>query len=153
MELTCQVCGSDAPTEPVSLNRNIGLLLFRLHESTQGNLCRRCIEEIFQRYTLVNLTLGWWGVVSIFLTPVFLISNWLEYRRGRHLPLIPAGAGRVRLTVEEQERLRSLDTEVRTCFRQGDPPELVAIALSEKAGVTVAQATVYIYFEFANSRG
>jgi hypothetical protein len=134
------------------LHRNIGLLVFRLHESTQGNLCRRCIGETFWRYTLLNLTLGWWGVISFIVTPIFLITNLLEYRASRSLALLPNGTDRVRLTNEERDRLHPLDAEVLACLHRGEPLELVAIALAEQTGVTTEQALVYITCELQNTR-
>ena len=51
-----------------------------------GNLCRPCISECFWRYTLVNLTLGWWGMISMVLTPIFLVNNAIHYIGALRLP-------------------------------------------------------------------
>ncbi len=147
MMFTCQNCGIDAPTQQVSLNQNIGLVVFRLSESTEGQLCRRCISHTFQRYTLVNLTLGWWGILSFFLTPIFLFSNFVQYRAARRLPEVPSDASRPRLTDELREKLGAFKEEIAACLNNGDSPEVVAIALAELAKVTPAQALLFIKFE------
>jgi hypothetical protein len=147
MMFTCQRCGIDAPTQEVALHQNIGLLAFRLSQSTEGHLCRRCIAATVRQYTLVNLTLGWWGVISFFLTPVFLFSNLAQYLAARRLPPVPDDAGRPRLTDELRARLAPLNGEIAACLRRGDAPELVAVALAEQAQITPAQALLYIKFE------
>ena len=77
--MTCERCGAEAPTRRVSFYRNIGLLLFRLTESTECRLCKPCVHQVFWKYMLINLTLGWWGAISIILTPLIIISNTIQY--------------------------------------------------------------------------
>lgn len=71
----CQQCGVAGPTAAVSFHHNIGLLLMRFHGRTAGRLCRSCVNSAFLKHSLINLTLGWWGVISFFVTPVFAIMN------------------------------------------------------------------------------
>ncbi len=75
----CQSCGRHAPTRHVVLYQNIGLLIMRLGKSIDGHLCKACIGKNFWNYTLVTFFLGWWGIVSFFLTPFFLINNVARY--------------------------------------------------------------------------
>jgi len=77
--MTCERCGAEAPTRRVNFYRNIGLLLFRLTESTECRLCKPCVHEVFWKYMLVNVTLGWWGAISIILTPLIILSNTIQY--------------------------------------------------------------------------
>jgi len=97
--LKCQVCGARAQTMKVDLHRNIGLLVIRLNARMNGWLCKACIRRTFWKFTLVNVTLGWWGFVSIILTPVFIIGNTIQYIKSLGmsdgLPLPAAGAGAV----------------------------------------------------------
>ncbi len=75
----CQSCGRYAPTRYVVLYQNIGLLIMRMGKSIEGNLCKACISKNFWEYTLVTFFAGWWGIISFFLTPFFLINNVVRY--------------------------------------------------------------------------
>ncbi len=77
--MTCERCGAEAPTRRVNFYRNIGLLVFRLTESTECRLCKPCIHQVFWKYMLINVTLGWWGAISIILTPLIILSNTVQY--------------------------------------------------------------------------
>src|SRR3954452_1786392 len=71
----CEKCGVEAPTRKVELHRNIGLLVMRMHQATKGDLCKPCIQKTFWNYTLVNATIGWWGIISFIVTPIFVVNN------------------------------------------------------------------------------
>lgn len=79
----CQVCGSLTPTKYVEFYQNIGMLVMRQSSSIKGNLCKKCINREFKKRTLTTLFLGWWGMISFFLTPIYLINN-----IGRFVPTI-----------------------------------------------------------------
>lgn len=94
--MRCQLCGSQAETMEVHLQRNIGLLVARLTASVRGRLCKACITRYYWQYFFINLFLGWWGMISFILTPILLISNTVYFVKSRKLsdglPLPPAGA-------------------------------------------------------------
>jgi hypothetical protein len=75
----CQNCGQRAPTRYVVFYQNIGLLILRLGKVMQGRLCKACIHKTFWEYTLITFFAGWWGLISFFLTPFFLINNVVRY--------------------------------------------------------------------------
>ncbi len=77
--MTCQCCGVEAPTKYVEFYQSIGALFAFYPKQVQGNLCKSCIEKYFWRYTLISLTLGWWSVISFFVTPVFILCNLIHY--------------------------------------------------------------------------
>jgi hypothetical protein len=83
---TCQVCGMHAPTRHVDFYENIGMFFARTHQHMTGNLCRSCIGKYFKGYTLTTLFLGWWGLISFFVTPFMLIGNLVNYMKTRSLP-------------------------------------------------------------------
>jgi hypothetical protein len=91
----CQVCGADAETRHVSFHQNIGLLVLRLHSSVQGQLCKACIQRHFWGKTATTALLGWWGIVSFFMTPFILVGNLMQYLscRGMAPPPTRASAG------------------------------------------------------------
>ena len=55
------------------------MLIMRREQHTSGSLCRNCIDKIFWKYTFTNLLLGWWGVISFFMTIIFLLGNTYAY--------------------------------------------------------------------------
>ena len=75
----CEACGARKPTHRVEFRQNVGLVLLRLSKTVEGRLCPDCIEKNFWSMTLVTLVAGWWGVISLFLTPIFLIINFVSY--------------------------------------------------------------------------
>jgi hypothetical protein len=75
----CEACGRKAPTKYVAFYQNIGALILRFHKSMEGELCKPCINKYFWEFTLVNLTLGWWGIISFIITPFFIINNVVRY--------------------------------------------------------------------------
>src|SRR5688572_27710135 len=75
----CEQCGCEAPTRYVSFHQNIGLLVMRLYNGTEGNLCKPCIHKTFWKYTAINMTLGWWGIISLIVTPFFQLNNMVRY--------------------------------------------------------------------------
>ena len=77
--MTCQSCGIDAPTKWVLFYQNVGMFVTRQWAKVEGNLCRRCIGKYFRSYTLTTLFLGWWGLISFFVTPFILLNNIARY--------------------------------------------------------------------------
>jgi len=57
------------------------------HLTYGGYLCRRCISGIFWRFTSVTLLFGWWGLISLIITPIVLVNNVVMYLRGLSLPV------------------------------------------------------------------
>lgn len=87
--MVCQVCERQVPTRAVSLQLNVGMLIMRSHRAIKGNLCRACTTRFFWEFTLITATLGWWGLISFFLTPIFLVNNGIQLIKGRALPPAP----------------------------------------------------------------
>jgi hypothetical protein len=61
------------------------MLIMRRYQSVKGNLCRPCIDSYFWRFTLVNSVLGWWGMISLFATPLFIANNLFQFIKSRGL--------------------------------------------------------------------
>ncbi len=77
---TCKVCGEVAvELRQIKLYQNIGMLIQRQYASIEGKLCKKCIDDYFWKYTLITLILGWWGTISFFITPFYLINNVFRY--------------------------------------------------------------------------
>jgi len=77
--MPCQLCGTEGPVKAVNFRQNIGMLVARRSATIEGELCRPCIGRVFRSYTFTTLVLGWWGTISLVLTPLILISNIAQY--------------------------------------------------------------------------
>jgi len=75
----CQVCGNMRQTKYVAFHRNVGMLFQRQTFSVKGCLCLSCVHKAFWEYTLKNLLLGWWGIISVVITPVYFVMNLFVY--------------------------------------------------------------------------
>lgn len=72
----CQSCGSEtAPTGYAIFRRNISLFYVRFDSSVEGNYCVPCACKVSFLTNCVMLIAGWWGIVGIILTPVYLVLN------------------------------------------------------------------------------
>jgi hypothetical protein len=86
----CQCCAREVPTIKVGLNRHIGAIVFMFHKSLNGHLCKPCINKLFWEYTPITFFLGWWGIISVVITPVVLINNVIVYLRSLSMETAPA---------------------------------------------------------------
>lgn len=84
--MTCERCGRDAPCEKVSLHQHVGLIVLFAHSRHAGRFCRICIGELFRRTTLVTALSGWWGILSVLVTPVVLTWNVVSFLRAKRTP-------------------------------------------------------------------
>src|SRR3954451_14168355 len=103
--MICQSCGVEAPTQKVLFVQHIGAVVMFFHKRIGGLFCRNCVNKYFGEYTLKTLFLGWWGVISVFATPVVLIIDIVNYFRAWTLAPVPAGATSPRLTDDAIARL------------------------------------------------
>lgn len=81
----CISCHLQVPTRRVEFQQHIGMVVTRRRWRVSGFMCRRCIRAYFKSYTLTTLFLGWWGVISFFVTPVFLVGNLIQFFKSRDL--------------------------------------------------------------------
>jgi hypothetical protein len=66
-------------TSAVTFHRNIGMLVVRQTRSIQGNMCETCIGRKFWDFTVKNIVFGPWGVISLMVTPLYLVTNTVSY--------------------------------------------------------------------------
>ena len=81
MPTCCECCGATGPIIKISLDRHIGAIVLMFHKSIKGFLCSACIKKFFWEYTLITFIFGWWGILSMVITPIVLISNSISYMR------------------------------------------------------------------------
>jgi hypothetical protein len=153
--MTCQICNVRAQTEFVEFRQNIGLLYVRFTRTYAGEFCAACIRSTFWRSTLITLVAGWWGVISLVMTPVILVHNIAQFWRVRELPRglgprsqagmapPPEAHPTLSLTPEALQRLAPLENELRTRLVAGEAREDVLDSIARKAGVSGVQAELF----------
>src|SRR4051812_6190557 len=96
----CVKCGRVRPVRDVLFLRNLGGVVIRFTQTSRGPLCLSCIHKVFWEHTTVTLLVGWLGIVSAVIAPVFIANNVVRYM----LLLLTNGPYR--------RRARELDTEI-----------------------------------------
>ena len=143
--MICQACGVEAPTKHVAFYRNIGLLVMRFTNSAEGHLCKSCIHKYFWQYTLTDLLLGWWGVISFIITPFLILNNIVRYLLCLGMDPVPPGAKQPVLTDEIIDRLKPYTEDLFERIRAGDALEQVVDSIAMRANVTPGQVTLYVF--------
>lgn len=143
-EIICQSCGIEAPTRPIEFHQNIGALVMRFHKTCKGNLCKRCVHRRFWQFTTTNLTLGWWGYISLVMTPVFTVNNIVRYLGALGMPSVPEGAAVPVLTPEAISKLTPHGHGIVARLNQREALDAVARDVAPKAGVTPGQVVKYV---------
>lgn len=151
--MICQLCGVEAPTQDVSFHQNVGLVVVRFHKYVEGRLCKRCIHREFWKKSLVCVVLGWWGVVSLVVTPFFLLNNIVRYAMCLRLAPVPAGASTPTLDERAVQRLDGVAERMIERLHRGESVEDVMKAAASLAGVTPGQAHIYLGTVVASGRG
>jgi hypothetical protein len=124
------------------------MLFVRQEYSTEGQLCRSCLKRAFWHHTLRNVTLGWWGMISFFMTWYFLVSNLINYLRaqGELGQARPREASRATVATgdEAQKILGPFEHNVRRLLRSGDEPAVIARDLARTHGVEPSAAQRFV---------
>ena len=150
--MICQVCGVEAATKHVAFHQNIGALVMRYYKHVEGDLCKSCIHRFFWKFTLVNLFLGWWGMISLIVTPFFILNNLVRYILCLGMEPVPLDAQATVLTPDVVARLRPLTAGIVEQLHRGDPLEHVAETIAKKAGVSTVQVALYVSAAIADSK-
>ncbi|WP_285544578.1 LppU/SCO3897 family protein [Streptomyces lavendulae] len=70
----CRVCGC-LPAAPATVRGHQGLLVVMRFLSLPGPFCRDCGTATYRRMSSDTLWQGWWGPLSLFITPFTLLLN------------------------------------------------------------------------------
>jgi hypothetical protein len=140
----CQACGIEAPTRRVEFHQNIGALVMRFHQTIKGDLCKSCVHRKFWKVTLVNLTLGWWGVISLLMTPIFIVMNIVRYGSCLGMPPVPPRAARPVLTDELIAAMRPHAGQLIERLKAGEDLGKIATDIAGASGATPGQALLYL---------
>jgi hypothetical protein len=150
--MICQSCGVEAPTRKVLFVQHIGAVVMFFHKRIGGLFCRNCVNKYFSQYFLTTLALGWWGVISVFATPIVLIIDIVNYFRAWSLEPVPAGAAVPILTDEAIRRINPVGGELVRRLKAGEKLEQVAPDIAARARVTPGQVVRWVEALVAQSK-
>lgn len=142
----CQSCGLEAPTKRLAYYQNIGALFVRFHKRVDAQLCKRCNHKFFWKFTLTNLTLGWWGYISVLVTPCFVLNNVARYLASLGMPSVPPDARVPELTQAVMDKLSRHTGELVNRLNGGETLETVAPDFARRTGVTPGQVVKYVQY-------
>jgi hypothetical protein len=149
----CQKCGCQAPTRHVTFHQNIGLLVMRLYNGTDGHLCKPCIHSTFWTYTAVNMTVGWLGVISLILAPIFMINNIVQYIGCLGMESPRPGAVPPELNDAFFQRISGHTDYLIARLQQGEDFQRVSEDVAQRAGVSPAQVALFVQAMAAQQQG
>jgi hypothetical protein len=75
----CQVCRGPGPVAHAVFRQNVGALFARFEKRIEGNMCGSCLSKKFWPFTLTTLAVGWLGMISLVVAPIYVIMNIVEY--------------------------------------------------------------------------
>src|SRR5262249_57864366 len=70
----CRLCGS-VPASDVTFRGHQGMLVIMRFLHTRGPFCRDCGLATFRSMTGKTLWQGWWGYLSLVITPITVLIN------------------------------------------------------------------------------
>ena len=143
--MECQSCFERRPTRHVVFYQNIGMVIMRSSKTVDGELCKDCINQVFWKFTLITLVFGWWGMISLIVTPLFLINNIARFvgtmgMKPREIAPAPAPNPSADLTPHARARLTSFVAEIQARIAAGEARDEVCGSVARRAGVSALQA-------------
>jgi hypothetical protein len=77
--MKCSCCGTVAEVRDVDFRLHIGAIVVMIQHYKAGRMCSHCTNTTYWTYTLTTLFLGWWGILSFFITPFVVVMNTITY--------------------------------------------------------------------------
>jgi len=133
--MMCQSCGENAELRDSDFGMNIGAFIVRFHWVKQGRMCATCIHKTFWAYTLTTLLLGWWGVISFFVTPFILLMNIFTYATVFLMKPYPIDPGPTALCAAVVSKLEPYRGEIFRRLFKGEGMQQVAEEIGARVGV------------------
>lgn len=87
----CQICGA-APAAPVTVRGHQGMIVVMRSLRRKGTMCRTCGLATFREMQANTMVQGWWGPMSVVITPITLLINLASLSTIRRIPE-PVSAG------------------------------------------------------------
>ncbi|MGW2417812.1 LppU/SCO3897 family protein [Streptomyces sp. NPDC001709] len=90
----CEVCGA-SPAAPVTVRGHQGMVVIMRQLRRQGTFCHTCALAVFRKMQSDTMAQGWWGPMSMIITPITLLINLFALAKIRKLPapVAPQGPG------------------------------------------------------------
>jgi len=142
--VVCDGCGLEAPLRHVTYREHVGAIVLRFPTVYQGSYCRKCNSRLFWSSTTTTFFLGWWGVISFFVTPANLLDNIITFLRSRSLAPVPLNATRPQLDAAASARLAPYQRMIEDRLVAYVDISDLAREIAPLAGVTPGQAWRYI---------
>lgn len=118
----------------MTFRQNTGMLVMRQTREWAGCACRACGKSLFYKTSLHTLILGWWGTISMILTPIILVMNVWNVIRVLRLPTAVQVA---RSALEDQEEY------ARNLLRTKDRATVVSV-LAQSSGAPVGEVESFL---------
>lgn len=150
--MMCQSCGIVAPTKAVAFHQNIGVLVIRFTSSMEGNLCKPCIHSTFWKMTAINLTLGWWGIISFIMTIFFLINNLFYYLTALGMDSPEPNASPPEMKPDTIQKLLPHTQEIVDRLNGGEEFQRIASDVARRAACTPGEVVAYVQMLVAQSQ-
>lgn len=142
--MLCQSCGIEAPTKYVSFHQNVGVLVMRFSKSISGNLCKPCIHSHFWKMTGITACFGWFGFISMIISPFLIINNVGRYLFCVGMEPVPIGSQPPALAEADVERISEhMDFLVERLNAGGDFQQTLT-DVAERAGVSPGQVFLFV---------
>jgi hypothetical protein len=148
--MRCQCCGNVAPTKYVEFYQNVGALVVRFSKSVKGELCKRCINEYFTKFTLTTVAVGWLGIISAIVTPFIVLNNIVRFcgtigmKAARAAEPTPADHPTLSLTREAAAKIEPFRQEMQIRLNAGEALDRVSMNVAQRAGVSAVQVEMYL---------
>ncbi len=142
--ILCQACGFEVPNKFVIYRQNIGAIHLRFFKVYRGCFCRRCNRRLFWRATLITLFLGWWELISFFVTIGYLLANVFNRLRTLPVPPAPPGAGPPQLDDAAIAKIAPHVYDITEEVTRGVDISDISREVAPRAGVTPGQALCFI---------
>jgi hypothetical protein len=141
--MRCISCGQEATVRDVEFGMEIGLLVVRIYQTREGRMCPECISSTFWTCTLTTLVLGWWGIVSFFVTPFVLVMNVLSYRAVFLSPPYPATEVPLVLDPALVRKLEPYRDEMFQRLFKGESMAQVSEDIAKRVGATAEEVQAF----------
>ncbi len=124
--------------------RQIGAVIIRFQASIRGRFCKKCFMSKFWEFTLITFFLGWWGIISLCVTPFVLINNIVMLCRSFSVGPRPADAALPRLQEEHARLLKPVQESATRRLEAGEDAVALARDIAQQTGVTPGQAYLFL---------
>jgi hypothetical protein len=142
--IICQVCGIEAPARQVEFHQNIGALVARFHRKIGGRMCKSCVHKKYWKMTGITLGVGWLGMISIVIAPIFIIMNTVQYLGALGMAPVPPGARVPVLDEQTIRKIRAQHAQLVARLNQQEDLGTVARDIAARTGVTPGQVVKYV---------